>query len=298
MTKSVDVLCAGFACYDLIFSVDRHPAADEKVFADRLLDCGGGPAANAAVAAAKLGVDCAFAGYLGDDPYGRKHIEELEQAGVLTDLIVTGDAPTPLSAILVKPDGLRTVVNYKGATVPIAPDAVDLDIFRPRVLLFDGHQPHISAELIDRARRQGIPAVLDAGSLHTGTKLLAGLVDFVVASEKFARQFSGQEDVAVAAEQLHRPGLSVVVTQGADGLVWHTDTGAGHMAAFKVEAVDTTGAGDAFHGAFAAGLAIGLSWHLLLQYASATAALCCRKFGARPGMPTHEEVNGFLQQHL
>ena len=107
----------------------------------------------------------------------------------------------------------------------------------------------------------------------------------------------GQKDVLIAAEQLHRPGATVVITLGAAGLAWQSDTHSGRLPAFEVDALDTTGAGDAFHGAFAAGLAAGMPWQSLLRYARAAAALCCGKFGARLGMPTASEVSGFLRQH-
>jgi sulfofructose kinase len=293
----IDVLCAGLACYDLIFSVGRHPGPDEKVFAGEFFDCGGGPAANAAVAAARLGARSAFAGYLGNDLFGQRHLEELLRAGVLTDLVVIGDAPTPLSTIIVKPDGRRTVIGYKGAAPPLSVDFAAADKFRPRVMLFDGHQQQLSQRLAEQARRSGALTVLDAGSLHAGTRLLAGVVDYVVASEKFARQFSGQKDVFIAAGQLRRPGTTVVITQGAAGLAWQSGTDSGRLPAFEIDALDTTGAGDAFHGAFAAGLAAGMPWQPLLRYARAAAALCCAKFGARLGMPTASEVSGFLERH-
>ena len=295
MTIDIDVLSAGLACHDLIFSVERQPAPDEKVFADQFFDCGGGPAANAAVAAARLGASCAFAGYLGNDLFGQRHLAELKQAGVNTDLVVMGAAPTPLSVIVVKPDGRRTVINYKGATEPLTADSVDIDHCQPKVMLFDGHQSQISQRLVDYARRSGIRTVLDAGSLHSGTRLMVGLVDYVVASEKFARQFSGQKDILDAADELHRAGTAVVITQGASGLVWQTDAQTGRLPAFEVDAVDTTGAGDAFHGAFAAGLAAEMPWPELLRYASAVAAICCCKFGARLGMPTADAVDEFLK---
>ena len=140
MKTNVDVLCVGHACYDLVFGVDHHPDADEKTFAEKLISCGGGPAANAAVTVSRLGLKSAFAGYLGSDFFGQQHLEEFGRAEVNTDLIVRGNSPTPLSAILVKPDGRRTVVNYKGATAALAADSIDFSKCRPRVILFDGHE--------------------------------------------------------------------------------------------------------------------------------------------------------------
>jgi sulfofructose kinase len=108
----VDVLCVGHASYDFVFAVDHHPKADEKTFAEKFISCGGGPAANAAVTVSRLGFKSAFAGYLGNEYFGQRHLEEFSQAAVNTDLIVRGDSPTPVSTILAKPDGQRTLVNY------------------------------------------------------------------------------------------------------------------------------------------------------------------------------------------
>jgi sulfofructose kinase len=141
MKTHVDVLCVGHACYDLVFGVDHHPDADEKAFAGNFTSCGGGPAANAAVTVSRLGLKSAFAGYLGSDFFGRQHLEEFSLEKVNTDLIVRGDSPTPLSAILVKPDGRRTVVNYKGATAPLDAASIDFSECRTQVILFDGHEP-------------------------------------------------------------------------------------------------------------------------------------------------------------
>ncbi|MCL7422494.1 MAG: PfkB family carbohydrate kinase, partial [Methylobacter sp.] len=165
----VDVLCVGHASYDLVFSVSHHPAKDEKLFADDFISCGGGPAANAAVMVSRLGLNAAFAGYLGLDLYGDKHNEEFIEYGVNTRLIVRGPSPTPLSMILVKPGGDRALINYKGDTRALPADAVDLSSVKPKVVLFDGHEPHLSLALVKRAQRDNIPTVLDAGSLHEGT---------------------------------------------------------------------------------------------------------------------------------
>ncbi len=281
---TVDVLCVGFACYDLTFSVDHHPAPDDKIFADGLTQCGGGPAANAAVAAARLGRSVAFAGYLGNDVYGDLHVEEFIREDVSTELIARGKSPTPLSVILVKPDGARTVVNYKGGAEYLPECGIDFSRVRPRAILFDGHQPNLSSALALWARENSVPTVLDAGSVHKGSVDLFPLVTHVVASAKFARQFSGQDDPYRALDMMARSHPSVVVTLGDKGLIWKTGRGSGQLDAPKVDVVDTTGAGDAFHGAFAAGLSMGMEWDDLLRYSSAYAARCCTKMGARTGM--------------
>ena len=290
----VDVLCVGHACFDLVFAVERHPAADEKGLATAFHSCGGGPAANAAVAAARLGCRSALAAYLGQDIFGTRHFRELTEAGVQTRLLVRGRRPTPLTVVLVKPDGKRALVNYRGDTKPLRPEQVDFTACRPRVVLLDGHEPAISLPLVAALRRRGVPTVLDAGSVHDGTLALADQVDYLVASEKFARDFTGRTDPEQAVRRLSRRDTAAVITLGECGLVWKKGAEQGRVPAFAVEAVDTTGAGDAFHGAFAAGLALDRPWAALLRFASAAGALCCTRFGARHGIPSALELNRFL----
>jgi sulfofructose kinase len=335
----IDVLCVGHASYDLVFPVDRHPEADEKCFATGLVSCGGGPAANAAVTAARLGGVAAFVGYLGRDVFGEMHFEELICEGVITTLVVrdaklsarcrpggiadtAGDdrrqrpdepeapprATTPLSSIIVKPDGKRAVITYKGAAPVIEPDEVDFTRVRPKAILFDGHQPAISFPLALKAKAQKIPAVLDAGSVHKGTLDLAPLCGYLIASEKFARDFSKEKDTGKALACLARIAPAAVITLGEAGLVWAArgrsraarslrapaEQASGSMEAFPVDAVDTTGAGDIFHGAFALRIAGGEGFLPALRYASAAAALGCTKMGARTAIPTRAQVESLL----
>lgn len=289
---TLDVLCVGHASYDLVFSVSHHPGADEKIVADGFLGIGGGPAANAAVTIARLGFKAGFAGYLGDDLYGEKHWQEFAASGVDTGLIVRGPSPTPLSAVLVKPDGKRALINYKGETKPLPAEAVDFSSVSPKVVLFDGHEPQLSVALTERTQKLAIPTVLDAGSIHDGTLALMERVDYLACSEKFALQHAGDEEMALM--RLAEIAPAVVITLGERGLIWRRGEERGSMPAFAVAAIDTTGAGDAFHGAFAAAVAAGMSWLELLRYASAAGALCCTKMGARQGIPSREELHALL----
>lgn len=296
MTVNVDVLCVGHASYDLIFSVSRHPGADEKIVADSLTGCGGGPAANAAVCVSKLGLTSAFAGYLGRDLYGDKHVQEFNDYGVNTQLIIRGASPTPLSTILVKPDGKRCLINYKGDTQALSTDALNLTHIPAKVVLFDGHEPFISLPLAEKARQAKIPTVLDAGSVHEGTLELMSRVEYLVCSEKFAVQYAGDERKALS--QLAELAPIVVITLGERGLIWQRGNEQGALPAYPISAIDTTGAGDAFHGAFAAGLAAGMDWRSLLRYASAAGALCCTQMGARLGLPNREEHDLLFNQAI
>lgn len=287
---AVDVLCVGFACVDLNFNTEHHPAPDEKLRATRMHSCGGGPAANAAVAVARLGGSARFAGYLGRDAFGEAHLRELEAEGVRVDTVHRGEAPTPVATVLIKPNGERANVSYRSPLAVVPEDAFTLAQFPAKVLLVDGHQPLLSLALVKAARQMGIPSILDAGSVNDGTALLYNQVDYLVTSEQFARDFTHEDDPRTALATLDGAAPFIAITWGAQGVYWQDEQGQHHTPAFDIEAVDTNGAGDALHGAFALGLAQGLKPKDNLRQACATAALTCLKVGARCALPQRNAV--------
>ncbi len=291
-----DVLTVGHACHDLVYVLDHHPTDDEKYFAEDYIQCGGGPAANAAVAASRLGFDVGFCGYLGRDVFGELHQQEFVEDKVRTDWIVHGESPTAISSILVKPDGTRTVINSSGGRKFIQPDQIDLSNCRPKVILMDGHEPDLSANILKFAKEHNIPTILDAGSLHPGTGSLWDKVNYLVASRRFAEEASGEKDPDMALKKLSQSVQVVVITLGDKGLVWSRDGETGSLGAYSVQTMDGTGAGDAFHGVFAAGLTAKMEWHDLLQYASGAAALACTRLGARIAIPNKKELDTFLSK--
>lgn len=295
-SSRIDVLCVGHACYDLVFAVDHHPAPDEKARAQAFVGCGGGTAANAALTAARLGAHTAFAGYLGADIFGDEHLAELQADGVDTRLVVRGQDATPISAIFVKPDGARSIVNYKGDTNRLTAADVPFASLQPQVVLFDGHQPLLALAIADWARRNGIVTMLDADTVNAGNIELIRRCDVVAASEHFATAFTGAATPAAGMAMLADLAPHIVVTLGERGLIWQRGDEMGALPAFHVDVVDTTGAGDTFHGALAMGVARSMAWNDLLRFASAAGALCCTRHGARLGIPTAQEVAALLAQ--
>lgn len=293
--QEIDVLCFGATSYDFVFRVDHHPGPDEKTVADEFVRCGGGPAANASVMVSRMGLKSAFAGYLGNDLFGRIHLQELQSAGVDTELVVRGEYPTPVSSVIVKPSGDRSLVNYRSAGSVLPVDRIDFSAIHPKVVLFDGHEPELSLALLHEAHAGGGETVLDAGSVNRGAMQLFDKVDYLVCSEKFAYEFTGQSSPDLAIERLNAHNPCVVITLGREGLIWKNSSGEGRIPAFPVETIDSTGAGDVFHGAFAGSLAMGRQWNEILLYASAAAALSCTKLGARTGIPEGIEVERFLR---
>ena len=304
-----DVLCVGLVCVDLLLAVPHHPAPDEKLRATSRLIAPGGPAAVAAAQIARLGGRAAFAGLIGDqgtDPFAPLLRNAFAAAGIdHSALRSLAGFETPLAAILVKPDASRAVLSHRPEPpAPTSPSPFTVPADTPpfpaaRVLLTDGHRPGWNAALHRHARATGAPLVLDAGSLSPSVRELAALADPVVASEACARAALDGADPAAPEADLPRAlgagaDAVVVATLGPRGAVWWRDGRRGRCPAFRIEAVDTTGAGDAFHGAYALGLARGMAFDDLLRFASAAGALACTRPGAWPALPDATELAALL----
>lgn len=141
----------GFVCHDLVFEVN-HQESDEKTTASALLNCGGGTASNAAVTAARLGFHTDFIGYIGTDVYDDLHMSEFRNEGVNAEWVVRDAKSTPFSAILVKPDGQRTIINYRGNGEGRCSGCFDLTQLKTKSILIDGHQFELAQELVDYAK--------------------------------------------------------------------------------------------------------------------------------------------------
>ena len=122
--------------------------------------------------------------------------------GVHADALQRGDAPTPVAAVTIKPNGERSIIDYRSPSAIAAEDTISLAKFPAKVLLIDGHQPLLSLALIEEARALGIPSILDAGSINDGTQLLYNKVDYLITSEKFAKHYSGEDDPRTALAAL------------------------------------------------------------------------------------------------
>jgi len=295
----MDVLCVGHAAWDISVFVPAYPAENSKAETDTMIECGGGPAANAAYLLSRWGASCALAAALGADSYARRILDEFALVGTDTSLAQQSpDRATPVSVILVnQTSGSRTIVNRKREDRPAPFELSPAPAWSPppRVLLFDGHE--LGASLEAMRRFPDAKSILDAGSLREGTRVLSGRVDYLVSSERFARQFCGIPDLetperrqtAVAALYAHN-GRPVVITLGERGLVYGTGDGFWHLPAFPVQAVDSTAAGDIFHGAFAYGILTGLGWLETLRLASAAAAISVTVRGGRTSIPSLDQV--------
>ncbi|MDB6119333.1 MAG: hypothetical protein JWO08_3114 [Verrucomicrobiaceae bacterium] len=298
---TVDALCIGQATYDVSLFVDEHPEENSKHETHESFESGGGPAANAAVLLSRWGLRCAFAGLVGDDVYGRRIRDEFIEAGTDVSLLElrTGH-PSPLSMILVsRHNGSRTLVNRKGEGAALQLTAETLKPYSPRLLLFDGHE--LEASLLALSLFPDAVSILDAGSWREGTAQLACKVRYLAASERFAKQATG---IASLLEESHQRlclstlrnkfRATTIVTLGERGLIYDDGSGFVHLPAFAVKAVDTTAAGDIFHGALAYALIEAMPLPQALRLSSMTAALSVEKPGGRASIPALTTVEKSL----
>ena len=296
-----DVLCIGYAAYDISMFVSDYPAEDSKTHTDTVLECGGGPAVNAAYSLSVWGKRSAFAGLVGNDSHGTQVVAELRSAGTDISLLEVHEGyPTALSLILVnRRNGSRTIVSRKIAQCHYRPDRALFAGMQPEVLLFDGHELDASLDALEAFPRA--KSILDAGSLREGTDVLSKKVDYLVSSEKFALEVTALPDLASNAnrEKALRDlrdvnGRTVVITLGDRGLVFEAGEGPGYLPAYPAKAADTTAAGDIFHGGVAYGVAEGMTLDQILRFASMAASLSVRETGGRSSIPSIEQIREAL----
>ncbi|HEY8566510.1 MAG TPA: PfkB family carbohydrate kinase [Beijerinckiaceae bacterium] len=290
------VLCVGISTLDTVYAVPSMPTRPEKYRASGVAVVGGGIAANAAVAVARLGGRALLATRLGDDRVAEAITDELAAEGV--DCVLAHRFPgrrSPTSTVLVDARGERLIVSYSDPEVPDGPD------WLPRALpagtgavLGDTRWETGAAHLFALARAAGVPAILDGDRkpAHPEAMRLATHVAF---SAQGLTEAMGLDDLAAALETYGRgAGAWAAVTMGEEGTLFLEDGRVVHEPAFPVRAVDTLGAGDVWHGAFALALAEGRPEREAVRFASAAAAIKCTRFGGRAGAPTRAEVETFL----
>ncbi|MCR0985569.1 PfkB family carbohydrate kinase [Roseomonas populi] len=295
------VACIGMTVHDRILSVPSLPTQATKLYATAVAEAGGGPAATASVAIAALGGSARLFGRVGADDTGRVIRAELARYGVdVAGIAELQEAQSAWSAVAVDAAGERLILNFPGRNLQVPPDWIDpARVAGCGAVLVDMGWPLGGAHALDIARRHGIPSVLDAdlGPLPEAAALI-GLAGHVVFSESALRHHSGEMEPGTGLHALQRrlPGVVLGVTTGPEGYLW-LDGGALHrLRPPEVAVVDTLGAGDVFHGAYALGLAEGMTLAEAARFAVAAATLKCTRAGGRAGVPSRPEVEAFLAQ--
>lgn len=294
--KLYDVVGLGYACIDYLGTVPHIPENNTKLDLGGLTIQGGGPVATALVALARLGARTLFLGKLGDDEFGRRILDGLHDEKVAAEVLVTPGASSPFAFVMVTPDGDRTVLWTRGSVPFLAPTEVDGEMVRSgRYLLVDDIEIKAGIEAARLARAAGIPVVLDAGTPRAGIEDLIRLTDILVTSEKFPFRLTGERDYGNSLRALQKMGpAEVTATLGEQGCIHLGSEGLIEQPGFAVDARDTTGAGDVFHGAYVYSLLQEWPIRQRLRFSCAVAALQTRKLGGRAAIPTLDEALAFM----
>jgi len=290
----------GQCSLDVLFTVDAFPPPDAKIeFRDRAVQ-GGGPVATALVALARWGVGSRFAGVVGGDRFGARILAGLKREGIDTSAnLVREHGTSQLAYICVeRPTGRRTIFWCRPGGPPLGPDEIPAGFLRDqRVLHLDGSFHQTAGLLARQARALGIPVVLDAGSRKPGTEELIRHTDHLIASETFAGQMAPGRPLAEQLRFLRSMGPAwVTITLGCRGSVSLWDAQPAYLPALPVRVVDTTGAGDVFHGAYLYGLLQGWPPERRLRWSTVAAALSCQALGGRAGIPSREQIRARLRR--
>jgi sulfofructose kinase len=288
------VLVVGVAVMDFVFYVDAFPTGGMKHRARDAAVVGGGCAANAAVAIARLGGEALLASRLGSDQVGRMIHDDLEDEGVDLSLTDCAGLRSSYSSILIDGAGERQIMNFRGEALLQTPEHL-ADAPAVGAVLADTRWSEGALAAMELARDRNVPGVLDVEAPAESDAF--GPASHLAFSEQgLAHFYPGLAPDAAIRRVLQDHGGWVCVTMGAGGVLWCSAEGAGHVPGFAVDVVDTLGAGDVWHGAFALSLAEGASEPGAIRFANAVAALKCTRRGGRAGSPSRNDVEIFMKE--
>lgn len=304
-----ELIVVGSMNMDLIVKVKNLPAQGETITAGHFQEFPGGKGANQAIAAAKLGAIVSMVGRVGSDPYGEALLANLIANNVDTSFILKdSQSPTGIALITVDEAGRNTIVVYQGANgrcLPADVEAAEDIIKRANALVVQLEIPlDVMETALQVAKKHSLTTVLNPAPAQVVTESVLSNVDILIPNEVEATTLSGlpvvDPDTAFkAAEKLLRMGSHrVVITLGEQGAIYAGPEGKLHSPAFTVDAVDSTGAGDAFIAAFTVAWMEGIGIERTLRYACAAGAITTTRVGAQSSLPTRDEVSQFYDAVL
>lgn len=304
MNKSYDILGIGFAAIDDLVYVGAYPPADAKMPVRRRERQCGGLTMTALVAAARLGMRCAYGGVVGVDELSQFTARQFERAAIDTRWMARHPAAQVVySTIIVdETNGGRTIFYDLAGAIGIQPDwPPEEAILAARVVVIDHLDGARAVRAIQLARAAGVAIVADTEYVSTPAYgEMMPYIDHLIIPAAFAMQYTGAPTPRAAAEALWTPARRLAAVTCGDAGVWWVDGDAPdvarHQPAFAVNPVDTTGCGDVFHGAYAAALVRGLPAAERMRYAAAAAALKATRPGAQTGVPNDDEVREMLRR--
>lgn len=295
------VVGLGACVVDTLISCNEYPKEDTKYRAEEIIKVCGGPVSNALVVMSKLGVNAEVIGAFADDDGGRFILSDFEKYGVGTENTITVKKTCSFTSYIVlsKETGTRTCVFDRGSvpdnTENIAPSSID----GAEILHLDGNYLECAKYAAKYARSKGIKVSLDAGGLYKGIDELLPLVDILIPSAEFAMGITATSSPIEAIAELYKkysPEI-LVVTDGSNGGYYVENGEVLHYDSFKIQPVDTNGAGDTFHGAFIAAYLDGKNIAECCKFASATSAYKCMRKGARAYELNKDIIKDFISKN-
>ena len=302
MKPSFDILGFGCVGVDDLLYVESFPQADAKAQVLRRDRQCGGLVGTALVAASRIGARCAYVAPLGEDELSEFALRRLRQENIDVSNVARNPKAFPVHSVIVvgEDGGSRNIFFDLSGIESAAPPVPDESLIgSARVLLIDHLWMEQKLPAVRITRQAGIPVVADFEDIRDPRfPDVLELVDHLILSAEIARQLTGAGP-ADAVGKLWNPNRQVVVvTDGVKGCWFRAASAAGHVPAFRVNAVDTTGCGDVFHGVYAAALARGMGIEERLRFASAAAALKATRPGGQQGIPPRLELERFLKKTL
>ena len=297
--QAPEFIALGYCSNDHLCRVPSIPI-DHKVEIIEHQIQGGGPAADAAVAAARLGLRTMFLTSVGADAEGKRILADLETEGIdVSGIPVRPDCGSPFANCWVDAEGKRSVAwTHNGLRFLTAAELPYDRIARAKILHLDGHHPEAALAAAKHAKKHGVLVNFDAGTIRPGVEELVELADLLICSEYFARTFTGEQDLEKALRKLEKYRPRVLgVTMGCRGSMFLEHGEILEVPIFDLPVVDTTGAGDSFHAGFAVRYLTDRNIARCARFASAVSGIKCGKLGARAGLPTLAAVEAFLASH-
>jgi len=296
---SPDIIGIGICTVDHLLSVSQMPQYGSAIKASKYLQQSGGLVASALVAATRLGATTKIYARIGDDDEGQYIQQDLEREGVdASKLIIEPNTDTHISVILVdNHTGERSFVSRWATGSPIAINEISQDDITSAKILFLDSVTEGTLQAAQWAREAGVTVVIDPSCPFEVAQALLPWVDVPIVPESFAKGWMPDEPPEAVVQALYDLGARIaVVTLGERGCVVCSADGVQAFPTIPVDVVDTTGAGDAFHGAFMFGLLQGWDVPRMARFASAVGAMNCRFLGGRTGLPNRQQVDEFLNQ--
>lgn len=295
------ILCIGHAVYDITIPVDKFPVENSKNRVGMKVECGGGPASNAAYLLGKWYMDVYFAGVVGNDEYGKRIKNELESVNVNTKYLQFSDGDDTTSSFIIanQETGSRTVLTYRDSDITMKP--IELD-FEPDVILMDGQEYEISKEILNKY--PNAISIIDAGRPKPEIIELSKMVKYLVCSKEFAEtitnikiDYENQQTLIDLYQKMKEIfNNTIVVTLEAKGCLYEYENNIKIMPSIKVKAIDSTGAGDIFHGAFTYGIAKNMPFEKILKLSNVTAGLSVTRIGGRNSIFSLEEIKELYEK--